>query len=183
MPRHFPRTLITFILPLLLVGGAAPCARAQDVAAEPTVVRGSLAELKGKRHVVLVVNRSEVVDAREPGRAIIEAAYKTTTRQSRNYRFTYNTLARKLNGYMKKHGSISAVEQAAQADFIVFFNLLEYRRSLGVYYPYGETYVISNRPPAPDGQPRILYKSRKVMWAEDSINELIRDLKAVRGEK
>ena len=183
MPRQFPLTLPALIFALLLCGGAARPARAQTVASEPDMVEGSLHELKGKRAVMLVVARSEIVDAREPGRAIIEAAYKTTPKQSQRFRFTYNTFARKLNGYMKKHGSITAVERAADADFIVFFNLLEYRRSLGVFYAYGETYVISNHPPSSGNPPCILWKSRKVMWAEDSINELIRELKAARGEK
>jgi hypothetical protein len=181
LPLRLPLTLSAVAFALLLCG-AGPV-RAQTVASEPELIQGSLHELKGKRAVLLVVARSEVLDAREPGRSIIESAYKTTLRQSQRYRFTYNTFAKKLNSYMKKHGSITAVEHAADADFIVFFNLLEYRRSLGVYYAYGETYVISNHPPSSGNPPRILWKSRKVMWAEDSANELIKDLKAARGEK
>lgn len=181
MPRRPPLRLHAFVFALLLCGGTA--ARAQTVASEPDIVQGSLHELKGKRAVLLVIAKSETVDAREPARSIIEAAYKTTLKQSQRFRFTYNTLAKKLNGYMKKHGSMTAVERAGEADFIVFFNVLEYRRSLGVYYAYGETYVISNHPPSSGNPPRILWKSRKVMWAEDSVKELIRDLKAARGEK
>ncbi|HEV2762778.1 MAG TPA: hypothetical protein VGV38_07280 [Pyrinomonadaceae bacterium] len=181
MPRYTPKIFLAFVL--LLCGGASWRASAQEVAAGPEVVSGSLQELNGRRNVMLVVTRPATVDASEPGKGVIEAALNTNFRQSRRFSGTFNVLARKLNGYMKKHRSITAVEQPSNADFVVVFNLLEYRRSLGSYYPHGELYVILNRARQPETAPRIIWKSRKVMWAEDAVNELIKALKAARGEK
>ena len=172
-----------FALALLLCGGASSAARGQEMAAGPEVVRGTLHELHGKRNVLLVISRGSVVDAQESGQGIIDSAFKTTFRQSLRYTGTFNVIARKLNAYMKKHRSISAVQEVENADFIIFFNLLEYRRSLGSFYPHGEMYVILNRSAASESPPRILWKSRKVMWAEDAVNDLIKALKAARGEK
>ena len=181
LPGFAPKWLLA--LALLLCGGAVSAARGQEVAAAPEVVRGTLHELHGKRNVLLLIARSSVVDAQESGQGIIDTAFKTTFRQTRRYSGTFNVIARKLNDYMKKHRSISAVQEVENADFIVFFNLLEYRRSLGSFYPHGELYVILNRPPQGQSPPRILWKSRKVMWAEDAVNDLIKALKAARGEK
>jgi hypothetical protein len=148
----------------------------------PAVVTGSLEELRNSRYVLLIVRRSIVVDSRGLAKTILNEAYKTDTETGTRYPYLYNMLARKLNNYMKKYQSISAVRNISDADFIVFFNLLEYRRPLGFAYPYGEMFVILNK--TPDGKPpHIIWKTRKSsMWAENAIEELIKDLRAVRNE-
>jgi hypothetical protein len=176
---------------LLLVALLVPLARYQ--AQEPTSdrargsdsgggVMGSVQELRDSRRVLLMVRRSNVVDSRGMARTILTEAYRTDADTRARYPRLFNLLAHKLNKYMQKYQSISAVRDVSQADFIVFFNLLEYRRPLGIPYPYGELFVILNdrsgtRPP------RIVWKTRKnSVWAEDAIEDFLKDLKAVRGE-
>ena len=178
-----------YILPLLLV--ALTCGPAQsfrgtqsDAAADSdgrggVTVTGSLAELKNRKRVLLLVRRSAVVDSRGSAESLLKEAYAGgPTRYPR----IYNLLARHLNRYMGKYHSISAVTSAPEAEFIVFFNLLEYRFPLGYPYPYGELFVILNDT-AGGRRPRVIWKTRKSpLWVEDAIKELIRDLKTVRGE-
>jgi hypothetical protein len=83
---------------------------------------------------------------------------------------------------MLKYRSISAAREISSAEFIIIFNLLEYRMPLGRPYAYGEMFVILNDRSGA-GQPRIIWKTRKSpVTVEDAINELIRDLKDARGE-
>ena len=56
-------------------------------------------------------------------------------------------------------------------------------RLLGVLYPYGEMFVIANDAEG-DQPPRIIWRSEKnVVWAEEAAGQLIKALKAARGEK
>jgi hypothetical protein len=172
---------------LLLVALLGAPGQAQEPApdqrsASPVVVTGSVEELRDSRRVLLMVRRSNVVDSRGAARTILMEIYRTDADARARYPRLFNLLARKLNKYMQKYQSISAVRDVSDADFIVFFNLLEYRRPLGVPYPYGELFVILNdrsglKPP------RIVWKTRKnSVWAEDAIGDFLKDLKAVRGE-
>ena len=146
-----------------------------------SLVTGSLSELRNSRRVLLLVRRSRVVDSRGMAKTIVDEAYRTDPDARTRFPWLFNLLARKLNNYIRQHQSMSAVKRVSDAEFIVFFNLLEYRRPLGHPYPYGEMFVIKNS--AAGGRPRIVWKTRKSsMWAEDAIEDLIRDLKAVRGE-
>jgi hypothetical protein len=89
-------------------------------------------------------------------------------------------IARKLNKYMKEYGSITASPNLSEAEFIIFFNVLEIRRPLGTPYAYGEMFVVLNL----KSKPRIIWKTRsKGMFVEDAISELLTELKAARGEK
>jgi hypothetical protein len=130
----------------------------------------------------VLVNRSNVMDSRGLAKTILDEAYNTDPETRFRYPRLYNTITRKLNSYMKKYRSISPAEDFAEADFIIFFNLLEYRRPLGIPYPYGELFVILNN--RTDGKaPRIVWKSRKSsMWVEDAIGDFLKDLRTARGE-
>jgi hypothetical protein len=167
--------------------GAAP-ALAQEEQGPPeqdeggAVVYGSVKELRYSRRVLLMVRRSTVLDSRGTAKTVLNDVYRTDADMRSRYPRLFNLLARKLNNYMRKYQSMSAARDISEADLIVFFNLLEYRRPLGVPYPYGELFVILNdrsgvRPP------RIVWKTRKSsVWAEDAIGDFLKDLKAVRGE-
>jgi hypothetical protein len=154
----------------------------QGEAGGSAVLYGSVEELKYSRRVLLLVRRSSVVDSGGTAKTVLNDAYRTDGDMRSRYPRLFNLLARKLNNYMKKYQSMSAARDVSEADLIVFFNLLEYRRPLGVPYPYGELFVILNdrsgvRPP------RIVWKTRKSsVWAEDAIGDFLKDLKAVRGE-
>ena len=180
-----------YLLPLLFVAltssssPQSPPSGQSDNSADSgggVAVTGSLAELKHRRRVLLLVRRSAVVDSRGGADALLQEAYAAGAAGAPlRYPRIYNLLAHYLNRYMNKYQSISAAKSVPDAEFIVFFNLLEYRRPLGHPYPYGELFVILND--TTDGhRPRVIWKTRKSLWAEDAVKDLIRDLKTVRGE-
>jgi hypothetical protein len=176
--------MLLLLLPLvaLLICPALNEARQDSADADPGVVTGSLAELRNSRHVLLMVRRSTVVDSRGLAKTILSEVYRTAPEARVRYPGLFNSLARKLNNYMKKYQSLSAARDVSDADFIVLFNLLEYRRPLGFAYPYGEMFIILNK--TSDGKPpRIVWKTRKnSVWAEDAMEDFIKDLKVARGE-
>jgi hypothetical protein len=173
---------LLLLLAALLTCPALNQAQENSVDANPTVVMGSLAELRNSRRVVLMVRRSNVIDSRGAAQTILNEAYKVDADSRVRYPRLYNLLARKLNAYMKRYQSITAVKDVSEADFIVFFNLLEYRRPLGYPYPYGELFVILNNRES-GKPPRIVWKTRQSsVWAEDAIKAFIKDLRAARGE-
>lgn len=151
--------------------------------APPDLVQGSLAEVRDKRRVLLHVSRTPIIDSRDFGRAIINEAYRSNRPRNRGYAYARGTVAKKLNDYVRKYKSMGAVENVEDADFIIFFNVLEFRRSLGTFYPYGELFVILNQPPTSTVPPRIIWKTDRVLWAEDAAKKLIKELKLVRGER
>lgn len=174
------------LLPLLLLASRPALSQAQQNSAggdnNGSVITGSLADLRSGRRVVLVIHRSTVIDSRGQAGTIIKEAYRADPDARLRYPRLFNSLARKLNKYMEKYGNITAVKNIPDSDFIIFFNLLEFRRPLGSPYPYGELFVILNDRLG-GKSPRIVWKSRKSsMWAEDAIEDFIKDLKTVRGE-
>lgn len=178
---RYLKTLLFLILLLISTPLALP-QQQEPAHVNESVVTGSLYELRDKRRLLLMVRRSSVVDTRGQAKEILAEVFKDDGEAPMRFPRTYNTLARKLNNYMKKHGSISAARSLAEAEFIVLFNLLEFRRPLGVPHAYGELYVILNET-AGGKQPRIIWKTRKnSMWVEDAINDLLKDLKSFRRE-
>ncbi len=174
------------LLSLLVCAGAhaqESRSRAEGGHGAASVDEGSLAELSSKRRFVLVLTRSLLMDTRDPGKALVREAYNADPRIKRRHRIAFNTIARKLNNYMKKYGGISAAEEIGDAEFLIVFNLVEYKVMLGKPYPFGEMYVVLNQPPDSTRQPRVLWKARKVLWVEDAVGEFIKELKVVRGEK
>ena len=180
--RRCPRLLL---LCLLLLLGVAEGARAQEdgVSRGDSIVRGSLEELKNLRRVALVVTRSPVIDVQDTGQSLIAEAYKAESGLRRRHVYPHATIARRLNEYIRKYQSMTAVDRLAEADYIIFFNLLEYRRALNGTYPYGELFIILQKGAGPSHQPRIVWKAEKVMWADDAVKQFIKSLKRVRGEK
>lgn len=145
--------------------------------------QGSLLEIKERRRAFLIVVRSSVIDADSSGASIIEGALKTDARDARRHFYPYNVIARKLNEYVRKHHSMSSVDEARQADYIIYFNLVQYRRTINGVYPYGELYVILNRGAGDQKPARIIWKTKKMMWAEDAVKVFLSDLKRTRGER
>ncbi|HEU4477636.1 MAG TPA: hypothetical protein VFR80_03900 [Pyrinomonadaceae bacterium] len=151
-------------------------------AQEPLGDGNSLAEVRDKRNVLLIVFKSRVLDVTDRERAIIEDVLKADPQPKGRYRWVYSQLAAKLNKYMKKYGSLSAATELSEADYVIFFNVVEFRRILNTVYPYGELFVILKGSPERLKPPRVVWKARKVLFAEDAIGDLIKDLKAIRGE-
>ncbi len=151
-------------------------------AQEPLGDGNSLAEVRDKRNVLLIVFKSRVLDVTDRERAIIEDVLKADPQPKGRYRWVYSQLAAKLNKYMKKYRSLSAATELSEADYVIFFNVVEFRRILNTVYPYGELFVIVKGSPETLKPPRVVWKARKVLFAEDAIGDLIKDLKAIRGE-
>lgn len=144
----------------------------------------SLAEVRDKHSALLVVFKSRVIDVDETDRerAIIDDVLKANPNPQGRYRWVYTQLAKKLNKYINKYKSLSAASELSDADYVIFFNVVEIRRILNTPYPYGELFVIVKGSPEKLKPPRVVWRARKVLYAEDAISDLIRDLKAIRGE-
>jgi len=171
MKRLFP------ILPVLL---CCVCAAAQEPVNEAHV--NSLAELRDKRSALLVVFKSRVIDASDRHSAIIQDVLKADPRPKGRNRWVYAQLAKKLNKYIRKYGSLMAATELAEADYVIFFNVVEFRRVLNTPYPFGELFVIVKGSPETVTPPRVVWRTKKMLFAEDAISDLIRDLKTMRGE-
>jgi hypothetical protein len=150
--------------------------------APDTAIGNSLAEVRDKHNVLLVVYKSRVIDAGDRERAIIEDVLKADPQPKGRFRWVYTQLAQKLNKYINKYNSIRAARELKEADYVIFFNVVEFRRILNTPYPYGELFVIVKGSPQTLKPPRVVWRAKKVLFAEDAIGDLIKDLKAVRGE-
>ena len=166
------------VTPTLLLFVLCFCAVAQA----PVEDANSLTEVRDKHSALLVVFKSRVVDAGDRERAIIDDVLKANPNPEGRYRWVYTQLARKLNKYIHKYKSLSAASELSNADYVIFFNVVEFRRILNTPYPYGELFVIVKGSPENLKPPRVVWRARKVLYAEDAIGDLIRDLKAIRGE-
>ncbi len=166
------------VIPILLVFLLCFSAAAQ----EPALETNDLSEVRDKQSALLLVFRSRILDVQDRERAIIEDVLKADPRPKGHYRWVYGQLARKLNKYIQKYNSLIAAEELSEADYVIFFNVVEFRRILDTFYPYGELFVIVKGSPETRKPPRIVWRARKVLIAEDAIGELIKDLKAIRGE-
>ena len=155
-------------------------------AAAPILVEdppGNLAELKESQRLALLIRRSSVVNASESDDPIIDEALSGDPRESLRHRRAYNIIAGKLNNYIRKYRSIRPVLDIAQADFIVYFKLVEYRRLLNGVYPYGELFIIVTPSSNEARPPRVIWKTKKVMIAEDAIKDFVKELRRVRQER
>ena len=143
---------------------------------------GTISELRDKQRALLVVFKSRVVDANNADRAIIDDVLKADAQPKGRYRYVYNELARKLNKYINKYRSMGSARDLSDAEFVIFFNVVEFRRILNGIYPWGELFVIVKGSPLESKPPRIVWRARKMMVATDAIGDLVKALKALRGE-
>ena len=168
---------------IVLVSWSAAAAQQNDSQPKSAHAGHSLNELLDKRRVLLVVFRSRIVDVSENReRAIIEDVLKADPKPKGRFRWVYNVMAQKLNKYMDKYGSLTAAEGLADAEYVIYFNVVEFRRILDTVYPYGELFVIVKGEPEQLKPPRIVWRAKKIQFAGDVIGDLIKDLKTVRGE-
>ena len=171
------------VLPILLLLLISTSAAAQDPAGEsaPSEVN-SLEEVRSMQTALLVVFKSRVLDLEDRERAIIQDVLKADTEPKGRNRWPYNLIAGKLNKYIRKYKSLSPARVLSEADYVIFFNVVEWRRILYTYYPYGELFVIVKGSPEKLKPPRVVWRTKKMLFAEDAISELIKDLKILRGE-
>jgi hypothetical protein len=154
------------------------------VAQSPAIEGNSLEEVRDKRAALLVVFKSRVidVDVGDRERAIIDDVLKADPEPKGRYRWVYTQMAKKLNKYINKYNSLSPAKSLSEADYVIFFNVVEFRRILDTAYPYGELFVIVKGSPEKLKPPHVVWRARKVLVAEDAIGDLIKDLKTLRGE-
>jgi hypothetical protein len=171
---------------LLALAFAALLALAHAAPAQTTAQRGHISEIKGRRRVALLVSRAQTVDARDPARAALEG-YRRALAGSppRPHAAGHRAAAHQLNKYIRKYGSMTAVETIEEADFVVIFNVLRARRSFvpDEPYIYGQLFVIAR--PEADGAPhRIVWESEgNDTSLDNAIGDFLKALRAVRGEK
>ena len=166
------------VIPILLVFFVYFPAAAQS----PLTDTNSLEEVRDKRSALLVVFKSRVLDVSDREHAIIEDVLKANPSPGGRFRWVYSQLARKLNNYIRKYKSLSAATELSEADYVIFFNVVEVRRILNTPYPYGELFVIVKGSPEARKPPRVVWRAKKVLYAQDAIGDLIKELKAIRGE-
>ena len=152
------------------------------VAQSPVSNENSLEEVRDKRNALLMVFKSRVLDVTDRERAIIDDVLRADPEPKGRYRWVYSQLARKLNKYIHKYNSLTPARALSDADYVIFFNVVEFRRILDTNYPYGELFVIVKGSPEKLKPPRVVWRAKKVLFADDAIGELIRDLKTLRGE-
>ena len=169
---------------VLLVLTTCVCAVAQEpgLRLQSAHAGMALSEVRDKRRALLVVFRSRILDASGNERAIIDDVLRADPRPRGRFRWVHNQIARKLDKYANKYGSTFSAEGLADADYVIYFNVVEFRRILDSVYPYGELFVIVKGSPEQLKPPRVVWRANKVLFAEDAIGNLIKELKAVRGE-
>lgn len=172
--------LLTFSIILFLLGMVP--AVAQEKTARSNHASDSLSEIQYQDRALLVVLRSGVVSADPENQDVLDFVLKADPQPRARYRSVYGVIAKKLNDYIRKYRSLNAANQLGDADCVIFFNLVEYRRILNTVYPFGELYVIVKGEPEQQKPPRVIWKSRKVTWVADAADELIKELKNVRKE-
>jgi hypothetical protein len=184
--------LVSLLLTLFACGAGTTRAqervtdKALDAGDETSVERGSLAEIKDKRSVMLLVGRSLSVDARTPAKVSAEDVQRALEDpRARTHLSAYRIIGRKLNKYIRKYESLTSVETRTDAQFYIIFKIMQERRSFidNQPYSYGKLFVV-----LPGGgearRPRVLWESKgEMMLAEDAASDLIKALKELRGEK
>ena len=171
------------VFPILLVLLICFSAAAQQPVGESAPAESnSLADVRDMQSALLVVFKSRVIDVTDRERAIIQDVLKADPKPTGRYRWVYTQIAKKLNNYIKKYKSLNAASDLSDADYVIYFNVVEFRRILYSYYAYGELFVIVKGSPEKLKAPRVVWRTSKLQYAEDAIGSLIKDLKTLRGE-
>ena len=171
------------VFPILLLLLISFSAAAQDPGSEIAPEEpNALEEVRELQSALLLVFKSRVLELQDRERAIIQDVLKADPEPKGRNRWAYNIIGGKLNKYIRKHKSLIPARVLSEADYVIYFNVVEFRRILYTYYPFGELFVIVKGSPEKLKPPRVVWRTKKMMFAEDAIGELIKDLKILRGE-
>lgn len=174
---------------LLAFGAVRPCAAAgqNTYAHDESVPRGTLEGLRGlgrATRIALLVSRALVVDAREPALVALEDYRRALDgRAPRQHDAAARRVADKVNRYIRKYRSSTAVESLSDADLILVYKVTGERRSAIADDPFvwGKLYVIAV---GADRSPRLVWESDgDDANPEDATNSFLKALRAVRGER
>jgi len=181
------KPLRTLLCLALLAGGAVwPRAAAgqSSYARDAAVPRGTLERVQGFRRLALLVSRGLVVDARDPALVALEDYRRALDgRAPRQHDAAARRVADKLNKYIRKYRSSTAVEDPADADLVLVFKVTGQRRSALADDPFvwGKLFVIAV---GPDRAPRVVWESEgDDKNPEDATGDFIKALRNARGEK
>ena len=178
------RALLCFAL---LACGAWP-ARASAVqkpyTRDESVPRGTLEGVKGLRRIALLVSRSLVVDARDPALVALEDYRRALDgAPPRQHDAAARRVADKINKYIRKYRTSTAVESLSDADLILVFKVTGQRRSAIPDDPFvwGKLFVIVL---GADHTPRVVWESDgDDTNPEDATGDFIKALRTARGER
>lgn len=178
------RALLCFAL--LACGAGSPRAAAGQTpyARDGSVPRGTVTDVQGLRRVALLVSRAMVVDARDPALVALEEYRRALDgRALSQHEAATRRVAGKLNKYIRKYRSSTAVESLSEADLILVFKVTGQRRSAipGDPFIWGKLFVIAL---GPDRTPRVVWESAgDDTNPEDATGDFLKALRNARGEK
>lgn len=171
----------------LLACGAGPArvsAVQKSYTHDESVPRGTLEGVQGLRRVALLVSRALVVDARDPALVALEDYRRALEGDPpRQHDSAARRVADKLNKYIRKYRTSSAVEDIADADLILVFKVTGERRSAIANDPFvwGKLYVIAL---GADHAPHVVWESTgDDKNPEDATGDFIKAFRNARGEK
>jgi hypothetical protein len=173
-------------LALLACGAGSPPASAnqRSYTSDESVPRGTLEGGKGVRRIALLVSRALVVDARDPALVALEDFRRALDGHApRQHDAAARRVADKLNKYIRKYRTSTAVESLSDADFVLVFKVTGPRRSAVPDDPFiwGKLFVIAV---GPDRTPRVVWESEgDDKNPEDATGDFIKALRNARGEK
>ena len=156
------RKFLSVSILLLVQAAFVSSVLAQEDSSRSNHTLGSLSELQYRDRALLVVLRSGVVSADPNDREVLDLVLKAEPELWSRHRSVYAIIAKKLNNYIRKYKSLSATTQLSDADCVIFFNLVEYRRILNTTYPFGELYIIVKGTPG-RSHPSDMEVSKSVM--------------------
>lgn len=186
MTRTAQTLLLLLCLALLADGAGLPrtAAGQRPYTRDRSVPRGTLEGLRGVRRVALLVSRGLVVDARDPALVALEDYRRALDgRAPRQHDAAARRVADKLNKYIRKYRSSTAVENLEDADLVLVFKVTGQRRSAIPDDPFlwGKLFVIAL---GADHTPRVVWESEgDDKNPEDATGDFIKAFRNARGEK
>ncbi|MFL6255251.1 MAG: hypothetical protein ACJ74T_09515 [Pyrinomonadaceae bacterium] len=181
------QTLRALLCLALLAGGAGlprSAAGQKPYTRDESVPRGTLEGVKGLRRIALLVSRALVVDARDPALVALEDYRRALDgAPPRQHDAAARRVADKINKYIRKYRTSTAVESLSDADLILVFKVTGQRRSAIPDDPFiwGKLFVIAL---GADRTPRVVWESDgDDTNPEDATGTFIKALRTARGEK
>lgn len=149
------------------------------------VVRGSFQQVRNMRRVLLVTSKSLTVDTRGPARAVLEEVFKKGAGSLRRHEYAYSVIGKRLNRYIRKHRSMTAVESLDEAEYVIVFKVLNEQPSFIAAEPhlYGEMFVILNRSDARPHPVFVWWTKHNQTSIESAVGDFLKELKQLRGER
>ncbi len=193
------RKRIAFLVASLVL--AASCPGASRIAAAQggaSSSQGAVVEYEGDevapeefervremRRVLLVTSKSLTADARGPARGVLEDVFRRPEAALRRHEYASQVIGKRLNRYIRRHRSMTAVESLAEAEFVIVFKVLNEQPSFIPTQPhvYGEMFVILNRSETRPRPVIVWWTKHNQTSIEDAVKDFLDDLRELRGEK